>query len=306
MSNPYKSFIPYRINPRYSGAGWNLPDNMAPFISTDPTGSQWGTMGLARHADGSFVLDLSSTRSLLLIQFNDRILPGKVRDEKVRAKVSKLTQQEGRSVSKKEYAQIREEIEHELLPKAFIRRSQVPIFIGPGGMMLVVTNSQRKADLCVGFLLGMFDDLKPWKIAVARDVAECLTTLARDVMSISGDLTLHAHDGAVLKKDKETVRIKDHDIASDDVQDLLALDEYTVRELVIMAERNSLDFLTFTLNENLTFKRCMLSDVTAAPLKDDDVGFALLCAQTYQHVVERVIHRMGGEAKREENEDEEL
>lgn len=294
-SNPYKAFIAYSIH-KYYGAmsALRLPDEIEQFKSRDPSGGQWASIGFAETFEGDLVTELSSARSLMVVQFNERILPAKVRDEKVKAKVAKLQDQEGRKISKKEYAQLREEVEFELLPKAFIRRSQVPVFFSVDGTMLVCTGSQSKADKTVAFLAHAFEHLEPWQIQVARATEQSLTLLAK--ADIDDEIRgFRATNSALLKGDgKRSIRIKDRDIGSQEVQALL--DDYRVHELGIETyDGVSGDIeLSFSVNDNFVFKRCTLPDVKATGLKDDQHGYALLCAQTYLVVYHSLLRHFGG------------
>lgn len=293
-SNPYKAFIAYSIHRLYGAmSASRLPDDIEMFESRDPTGSTWSTLGFVPTFDGTLLAELSDSRSLMVVQFNERILPSKVRDEKVKARVAKLADQEGRNISKKEYAQIREEIEFELLPKAFIRRTQVPIFFSYDGYMLVCTGSQSKADKVVTFLNRVFENLEPWQIQVASAVENGLTTLAQYEMG-NEIRAFRETNCAVLKCNKHVIRIKDRDIASQEVQTLLK--DYKVHELGI----ESLDGVTgdielsFVVNDNFVFKRCTLPDVKATQYKEDQHGLAWLCAQTYMVVFHSLLREFGG------------
>ncbi len=292
-SNPYKAFIAYSINKACMPKIGSLPDDIEHYESQDPIGGSWGTVGFVNTFDGQLVCDLSSSRSLMVVQFNDRILPGKVRDEKVKARVAKLQDQEGRKVSKKEYAQLREEIEFELLPKAFIRRSQVPVFFNADGHMLVCTSSQSRADKTVAFLARAFQHLEPWQIQVASPLEQKLTTLAQYGVE-AAHRSFTATNAAVLRKGKHVIRVKDREIDSAEVQSLL--DDYSVTELAIESRTNQdADVeLTFSLNDNFVFKRCLLPDVKASGLKEDQHGFALLCVQTYMSVLLSLVKAFGG------------
>ncbi len=317
-TNPYKSFIPYLVNINYTPlVERHLPVEFEKFISKDPSGGAWGTMGLIKTFDGIYVTELSSNRSMLVVQFNERILPGKVRNEKLQQRVEQLERMEGRKLSKKEYAQLRDETEFDLLPKAFIRRSQVPVFFNPNGQMLVCTSSQKKADSVIFFLSELLDHLNHWKISTDRPVEQVLSTLTVDGQRERGGLIFEPTDAAVLKgPSRRTIRIKDRDLASAEVQALIDPDnsDYQVHELAVKCfdPDDDGDLLCFSVNDNLIFKRCVLPDVKATAVKEDQHGLALLCAQTYEKVLEQVFAMMGGmaerpvEAKTQQEEEEEL
>lgn len=304
-SNPYKAFIPYTIHPAVCSApALRMVDPITPHLSIDPSGGAWRTIGLVKGIEGDLVHDLDNAGHVVTVQFNERILPGKVRDEKVSQRKAKLEEMEGRKLTKKEYAELREEIELDLLPKAFIRRTQVPVFFTHPDLMFVCTSSQKRADDTVSFLCSLFDHLAPVKMSVVRGIPECLTTLAKgNWTEEDGDRWFEAATSAVLKGDeKRTVRIKDRDIGGAEVQDLLKTTNYQVTEIGINAydgsnsepEAQGDQLLSFTLNDNLTFKRCTLPDVKASQHKDDAHGFAWISLRTYRMVLADVLHHLGG------------
>jgi recombination associated protein RdgC len=265
-SSPFKSFIPYLIK---TGLVSDLDD----YKSTDPSGASWTTHGFvpALPGDSALVESLETGGKLLCVQINDRILPGKVRDEELKKRVAKLEAAEARKVSKKEYAQLRDEVEFELLPKAFIRRTKVYVAILQGhrigeNFMLVFTSSQKKADEVVSLInvaTGMPNP--PWKIQTDWPLAGRLTTLARDCEfePDDGPTIFEATDCAVLKgEDKQTIRIKDKDLSDSDAVRLVK-EGYEVHEIGVgmIDDRGEGHAITFVLNTNLTFKRLTFPSV---------------------------------------------
>jgi DNA recombination-dependent growth factor C len=125
---------------------------------------------------------------------------------------------------------------------------------------------------------------------------------------VDGDgMDFIATDCAVLKgNNKKTIRIKDRDIESSEVQGLIGFDDndYQVHELGISAadSDDNYESLKFVVNEHLVFKRCTLPDVKATLFKEDAHGFALLCAQTYKLVLLDLVQAMGGMKPRPDSE----
>ena len=85
---------------------------------TDPNGQTWSTVGLVPVTDEGFIFhSLDGMGLLFCVQFNERILPAKVRDEHFRKTLDAIEQREGRKPTKKEYAELRDEAERDLLPQ---------------------------------------------------------------------------------------------------------------------------------------------------------------------------------------------
>jgi recombination associated protein RdgC len=291
-TNPYKSFIPYTV------IGFNAAQALEAaeqFGSMDPSGGQWRTMGfVAPQAGEQPIIDLQGAGYLCLVQFNERILPGKVRDEQVKKVAAKLEDQQGRKVSKKEYAQLREQVEFDLLPRAFIRRTVVPVFFTlRSTWMLVCTGSQKRADDAVAVMKAAFGDaFVAWKMSTNARLPAVLTTIAKDSSYALDDYRFDTTNCAVMKgEEKRTVRVKDKDISDSDVQAFLS-EGYEVSEIGLeLIEDGETDAnLEFTVTDQMIFKRVSMPNIKAATVaKDDFVGFAVLCVQSYRQMLTQFI-----------------
>lgn len=317
MSNPFKAFIPYLVDRVDMDAKY--PDHEA----TDPSGGQWRTIGLTEALPGEgHVADLEGSGQMLMVQINERILPGKVRDEKLKAQVARIEAAEARKVSKKEYAELRDQVEFDLLPRAFIRRTNVPVlFFKPVGgpqHMLICTSSQKRADDIVAFLMVVFGDgLRPWKIQTELGLSGSLTTLARmGALADEDDESFEFMSGtnAVLKGEgKKTIRVKDKPLHEGDIHAMLKTGAYSVTEVGVLYQTidGGETEMMFTVNDNLTFKRCDVVAVNAAALKEDFYACVVLVTRQYRKMLADFFLAFGKMAERpkreqQDDEDEEL
>ena len=300
-TNPYKAFVPCLVTSCAPATA--IEDHEV----TDPTAGDWRRVGLCEPMKGEgFIVDLQGAGKLMAVQFNERILPGKVRDEQVAKEVAKVEKRDGRKISKKEFAQLREQVEFDLLPRAFIRRTVVPIIFVEFGagyeFMLVCTSSAKRADDCVVVMLGAYPDLQPTHVTVEADVSLRLKTLAIDGFLFDEDTEqetgFFSHDSIALKgNEKKVIRVKDKPIDDSDVQDLIKLAEYAVVEMGVgyssKAQSDDLE-LTFIVNDHLIFKRIALPGIKTTMLKEDLFGYTVLCAQMYRQMLVRFIRAFGG------------
>lgn len=286
----------------------------------DPSGSQWRAMGFIRPIEGDeFLLPLDGAGYLACVQINERNLPGAVIREKVIEKALATEELTGRKVGKKELGQLRDEVELELLPKAFIKRKLVPImFIGK--RVFVFSGSGTVVDNVLSLLVAvaeMDDMFKPYMLAdlVEKNIDSELTILAKDGQSETtaendnggGDydeinyLSI-GNTGLLRGPNKQKITISEKDIASDDISTLLESDQYTVMKLGLEyfhageTEPNS----SFILNDKLVFSKFLLNGVTSVRGKGKEdatatlIGTAWLAAKGIESVVETVIGVMGG------------
>lgn len=301
-TNPFKAFVPFIVN---SVAYEQDPDDLQ---VTDPSGGDWRRIGLAEPIKGEGLeVHLQGRDRMYGVQINERILPGKVRDEALAKLVAKTEKQDGRKVSKKEYAQLREQVEFELLPKAFIRRTVVPVIFTKldenRDFMLICTSSAKRADDCAAVMLALYGDdgLKASALQVEAPLPGQFRTLAlgeswgtdQDGMLADFGPT----DSIVLKgSDKKRISIKDKPIDEKDVQDIVSLAEYNVVEMGMAYgdEWDTAPVLTFTVSGSLIFKRIETPGIKTTGKDYDLHTHATYVSMEYRKMLIDFIEACGG------------
>jgi recombination associated protein RdgC len=298
-TNPFKAFVPFVVN---SAAYDSDADHLQ---VTDPSGGDWRRIGLAEPIKGEgFAVKLQGRDLICAVQINERILPGKVRDEALVKLVAKTEKLDGRKVSKKEYAQLREQVEFELLPKAFIRRTVVPVIFTKldehRDFMLICTSSAKRADDCAAVMLALYGDaLKASALQVNAPLPGQFRTLALgESWGIDGMLAdFGPTDSIVLKgSDKKRISIKDKPIDERDVQDIVSLAEYNVVEMGMAYgdEWDTAPVLTFTVNESLIFKRIETPGIKTTGKDYDLHAHATYVSMEYRKMLIDFIEACGG------------
>ena len=247
-------------------------------LSVDPAASRWDSEGFVKMPTLDW-FSISNNHVTFCIQINERKLPAKVRDELVQTKADVLKRQQGRNVTKKEYRLLVEEAEMELLPKAFIGRTQALVSITKG-KVIVWTSSMKRADRIVNSLTSMLSsaniELEDFGFANIATLQTPSTAFTRIVKGRPGDDdTLAAGYACVLKasegsSENPTIRVRNQDLDSNDVQRLLTSGEdYKVVEVELLYDEDG-NFSTidravgcvFTVNEGLIFKKIKVPGVT--------------------------------------------
>lgn len=297
-SNPFKTFIPYSITPPDVDA-WNEARSVT-HMASDPTGGQWSTLGLAEPFDKQgLVSDLQGAGHLMAVRFNERILPAKVRNEHVAKAIARLEKTQGHKASKKDYAQLIDQAEFELLPKAFIRRTLVPVLFCKD-VMLICTSSAKRADDVTHKMIEVFGmRLAPRQMQTAHPLVGILTTAAisGELSAFDSDTTFYSGKHALLKGEgKKTIRIAAKELQDADVHDLVKqTDQYAVHELGMwLGGDEQSPNLTFIVNAGLMFKAAEMPNIKAKMMKDDMHAFAVLCVQTYPALVLEFVATCGG------------
>ena len=326
----FSAFVPVLASPAVFDWLRNEPDQTSlsavlPFMASDPAPTSWRSQGLTLNFNGTAVHQIEPAKWLMQLQFNERILPGKVRDEFLSKRVAEFDEREGRKPGKKDYAMLKEEVEFELLPKAFIRRSQVPvIFLGKQRMVLIGTSSPKRADEVMAILHGFFDNMTKsethwFGLTPVGNIVECLGFIAKGGVSTDNEDNFFVADSAVLRgTEKQTIRIKDKDIGGHDVQELLK-QQYDVHELAFAYDPNGNEdepLASFTFSDKMVFKRLKLNDGvarveygTVETNEQQTEAVIWLTARTAQEIVTSFMDEFGGyknltEMKKEAKADE--
>ncbi|MCB1865191.1 MAG: recombination-associated protein RdgC [Chromatiales bacterium] len=317
----FRNFIAYQLPDGFCDSFEFFEQSLNGRQSTDPTGGSWYTVGFVELPGGEFYLDLQGSAWLFFVQFNERILPGAVRDEHVAKRVAELEERQGYKVNRKLYAQLKDDVTFDLLPKAFIRRSIVPVFIITPNILITCTSSHKKSQEAIDLLGQVFADDNDWRPALMTPQSHPVDVLTRIAQQDPEGARFVATDAAVLKgADKETIRIRDRTIGSEEVQTLLK-DEYQVHELGLDFFEDGYssidaDELTCTLivNDKLIFKRVQLPAARVADhMGDSDeaadlAGLAWLFATEFKKVTLALFSEMGsapvGSTAQTDDEDE--
>jgi recombination associated protein RdgC len=94
------------------------------------------------------------------MRVEEKVLPSSVIKKELKFRCSVIKQQQGRDPGRKEIKEIKEAIEMELLPKAFVKERYVPIWIDQKGEWIGIdASSRKKADEAITMLVSCVDDL---------------------------------------------------------------------------------------------------------------------------------------------------
>lgn len=303
------------------------------FRSVDPAGSQWMTIGLVPplgadptlrddHEDEldpmELIAGITGRAYMFYVQFNEKILPGSVRDEAMRDRVRALEDKEGRPLYKNEYCQVRDIVELELLKDAFIRRTIVPVMITNDSQMIVFSSSAKRIDDAGALLRRAIPFLKTKQLHTQNGHGSLLRAVIQKPYYWGDDLDhdpdevpgygVEAFNNAKLVgNDKKTISIKDMDLYSRDVQNIVG-EGYEPIEMKMQwfededQATDSVPTATFTLTEKGVYKGIALGDFKVDGEADerDDSATALITADwllvhdIYGKVVNSIIAACGG------------
>jgi recombination associated protein RdgC len=212
--------------------------------------------------------------TLICARKEEKVLPAPVIKEMLDEKVEQLEAEQGRTASKKEKEQFKEDIIFELLPRAFSRINDIHAYICPERNIIVVNTSSRgKAEDFLALLRKSLGTLPVTSLSPDRAPDEVMTQwLVDGSLSKYFQLGMEAELNA-LGDDNALVRVKNQDLTSEEVKSHLDADKYVTK---VALEFDS--SISFVLGDDLSLKRLKFFDVIQEQNDDidlDDIAFKL-------------------------------
>ena len=264
--------------------------------ATQPESAGW----VAPRGDKHAVLAESVGGQIILkLCTETKAVPASVVKTELEAQLDKIEKDTGRRPKGKKAREIKDEIIHTLLPRAFPKRSGTLVWLDvKAGLVLVDAASMKKADGVLTRLSELLaGGLKLSPVQTALSPATAMATWLSQKEAPAGftldrDCELKQPDS-----EKATVRYARHTLDIDEVGEHIKAGKLPTRLAMTWNSR-----VSFILTEALTLKKIELLDVVLenAPQKagkDDDGGFDADVALTtgeLRLMIPDLIHALGG------------
>jgi len=241
---------------------------------------------------------------LLKLCGETKAVPGPVVKRQLDERLDRIEADTGRRPKGKAAKEVKEEIVHDLLPRAFAKRWTAWVWIDPkAGRVVADATGGGKAD-AIGTLLmdalGGQAVLAPVQSALAPATAMARWLAEKDApagFSLDRDCTLTQPDG-----EKASVRYARHALDIDEIAAHLAQGKVPVQLAMTWAGR-----VSFVLTDTLSIRRIKLLDVAlegadaSSGPDDDDHSFdadAALATGELGRLIPDLLDALGGEADR--------
>jgi recombination associated protein RdgC len=247
------------------------------------------------------LLEQVAGHAILQLCVERKPVPASVVKTLLEERLQMIEDDTGRRPRGKQAKELKESIVHELLPRAFAKRSQTRVWVdAKAGWVVVDAASVKKADTLTTLLtelLGGGLRLAPLQsqLAPATAMAGWLATReAPSGFSIDRDCELKQPDS-----EKATVRYARHTLDIDELGEHIRQGKLPTQLAMTWAGR-----VSFVLTEALTLKKIKLLDVVlegAAQSEGDDhfdADMALVTGELRQLIPE-LLTALGGELRRE-------
>lgn len=237
-------------------------------------------------------------QQLIALGVEQKLLPAGVVRQYAQARLDELAAKQGYKPGRKQSREVREQVEAEMLPRAFVKRSLVYVWIDPAGRWLVVdAASSARADELLGHLKLCLDDLP---LALPRTVLSPGAAMTGWVAAGESPAGFTLDRDCELKspvEERATVRYLRHDLDNDDVRHHVAGGKAVTRLGLTWKDR-----VSFVLNEQLQLKRVSFLDLLKEEAERQAEGeadlfaanFALMCGELAQLLAD-LMAALGGE-----------
>ncbi len=253
---------------------------------------------LGRH--GTQKVHVTGSSWMISLKKEERVLPATVIKEEVDERVADIEEQQMRKVTRKEKDEIKEQVTHELLPKAFTRTKTQYAYLSPAqGFLVVNVSSPKAADELTSFLRKTIGSL-PIRIPQVNNAPVDTMThwLQKESLIPSG---FEAGDECELRdqgEDGGTVRCKGMDLSCKEVLQHIE-NGMQVIKLGMRWQEN----ISFILNDDLSIKRLKFGDVLQEQADDSsdedaasqfDASFAIMSLELAK-LIPDILEAFGGE-----------
>ena len=232
--------------------------------------SRYGFVSPCSGACSSLVYEANGNL-LLCVRKEEKILPASYVKDLVDERVEELEQTE-LFVSKKQRAEIKDDIELELLPRAFTRKTDVYAYINAENNTIVIdTASRSKAEDVLSLLRKAIGTLPVKGVELDCDASEVMTnwvinlfkTTFKWYLSNNFSFGLEAHF-AGLGDDSATAVVRNQEVHSAEVKAHLDAGQYITKLGLEYGETAS-----FMLHDDLSIKRIKFDGIFEESYNDD-------------------------------------
>lgn len=231
----------------------------------------------------------------------ERLLPSSVIRDALREKVEEIENTQMRKVYRKERDQLKDDIIHTLLPRAFSRRTTTYAAIAPQlGLILVDSSSSKKAEELLSTLREALGSLPVRPVNVKIAPSATMTEWLKQQHASHG---FHVLDECELRDTHEEggiIRCKRQDLTSEEIQLHLASGKQVTQLALAWTDK-----LSFVLDDKLAVKRLRFEDLLLDQAETDggddalgqfDASFTLMML-TFAEFLPNLFEVLGGEDK---------
>lgn len=297
----FKNLTVFRLTEEFPFDAENLHEKLATFEFQPCAGQQAFSMGwTAPLGKGVEELVFSSNGFLMVcLKKEERVLPTSVINEMLQEKIEEIEENEGRKLSKKAKAELKDNLIFELLPRAFTFSNKIFAYIDTqNGFVVIDSASTKKSEDLLSTLRKTLGGLPAIPL---NTVEKPVLTMTQWLLNQNPPAEIEIEDECELRAPEEDggiIRCKRHDLSLPEIKNHLDIGKQVIKLALTWENR-----LSFILDENLAVKRLKFLDLIqeqvgeseAATFEEKfDVDFSIMTAELAQFLP-RLLAIFGGE-----------
>jgi recombination associated protein RdgC len=289
----------YRLSPDYKLDPADLVERLAKQPLTPCGGLDRIRLGwLPVRGEEDYVYEQGG-QFLLAMGIEDKLLPASVVKQAADEIAAEIEAKEGYRPGAKRRREIREQVEDELLPRAFSKRSTIHAWIDPKqGWLVVDASSTNKAEALLKLLSDCAPDLPLKLLHTQLSPGVAMTGWLADGEPATGFTIDRDCELQLPGEDRATVRYVRHALDGEEIAEHIAAGKQVTRLGLTWADR-----ISFVLTDKLEVKRVQFLDILKEQSEQAEdaealfqIEFALMTGEL-AHLLADLLAALGGEAE---------
>jgi recombination associated protein RdgC len=295
----FKNIQAYRLPAPWAFTSEQLEAALATYAFTPASSNELLRQGWDKPRPDGGLVHVVNKQMLIVLGTEKKILPAKVINQVAKARAAEMEEAQGFAPGKKAMKELKERVADELLPRAFVDRSNTWAWIDPvNGWLAVDTSSPSRADEVIKLLLKAVDRMPLESLRVQRSPVAAMTEWlhadeAPAGFTVDMDATLRATG-----ESKAQVAYKRHTLDPADVGRHIDAGKQCTRLAMTWDSK-----ISFVLDESLSIRSIKPLDVLQekdAGIRNDSERFDgdfMLMAGELAKMLADVVEALGGEAR---------
>lgn len=287
----------YRLTPGLKLDAERFGDRLAGHPLTPCGGLERQRLGWLPVRGEDAYVHVQEGQLLVALGIEEKLLPAAVVKQAAEEKIAEIAEAEGYRPGTKRRKEIREQVEDDLLPRAFSKRATIHAWLDPvNGWLAVDAASATKAEALVKQLSESMPDLVVKLPHTAMSPGSAMTAWLAEGEAPSGFSIDRDCELRLPGEDRATVRYVRHALDGDEIREHIAAGKQATRLGLTWADR-----ISFVLTEKLEIKRLQFLDILKEQSEQAEdaeamfqIEFALMAGELAKLIAD-LVEALGGE-----------